>query len=356
MMKMNSYHNLWWKEKYNFVNNFKMDNVMKMIDKTVKPITNGFQAYDYTVSFDSRKLTMQDLNKDGTIYKKVIKPGNGDKIIPTGTIWVDMTCYREYEIEPSISTYLTGKTAWLTIEDIVAIGLVKALLSMRVGERAQFLLDSKVMYGDAGLYENGTMKFEKNENCIFYDIELYHFNDSTIVQKMHAVPKSERPDLDIQFQYDYSRKNRIEGNVKFKARRFISAIKLYTRSIECLEKARTRTHIDKLLVKTELVLNLSNRSLIYLIMKKYDESIKDSLDVLKHDSSNVKALYRLLKVYRLLENYDESLIYLKRCRSLNVIDSNINREAKLIDRYYKDKMDKEKMIYKDFKHNLLKYN
>ncbi|CAF4436120.1 unnamed protein product, partial [Rotaria sp. Silwood2] len=76
----------------------------------------------------------------------------------------------------------------------------------------------------------------------------------------------------------------------------------------------------------EISLLKLNRSQAHLKVHHFEGALNDCQDILKNDPSNIKALYRCVKAFYGLENYDEALVQVKKLLKIDLKNVDGHRE------------------------------
>jgi tetratricopeptide (TPR) repeat protein len=80
-----------------------------------------------------------------------------------------------------------------------------------------------------------------------------------------------------------------------------------------------------------------NRPQARLHLNHFEGALNDSLDVLKENPHDIKALYRSVKAHYGLENYDEALVQLKKLLTLEPDNKDGKRELNVIETRIKER-------------------
>lgn len=116
------------------------------------------------VSFEEYRKTMSKINDQ--IYKKIIKRGNGPEIdVERLDIVYDYSMFFELIAAPFDSSIMNKQSAVISVKSGIepAPGCYLALASMKLGEEAQFVISSELMYGKLGNY------------CFFFKFVDFHY-------------------------------------------------------------------------------------------------------------------------------------------------------------------------------------
>lgn len=105
------------------------------------------------VAYAQYRTTMSKLNNQ--IYKKIVKPGRGPEIdLERLDIIYDYSMFLEFDEIPFDSSFLNKQSGTVSVKNGLEPqpGCYLALASMKLGEEAQFLISSELMYGKIGKF------------------------------------------------------------------------------------------------------------------------------------------------------------------------------------------------------------
>ncbi|CAD6244552.1 unnamed protein product [Miscanthus lutarioriparius] len=236
--------------------------------------------------------TVTELGNDKKILKKILKEGEGYerpndcaivrvKLIgklEDGTLFVKKGHDGEEPFE------------FKTDEDQVIEGLDKAVLSMKKGEVALVTIPPHHAFGTNET--NQDLATVPPNSSVYYEMELVSFDkekDSwdlkNIAEKIEAAAKRKE-----------------EGNVWFKVGKYARASKRYEKALSFIEFDSSFSEEEKQLSKPLKISCKLNNAACKLRLNYYKEAKELCTEVLESDSTNVKALYRDVKMgYRRLK-------------------------------------------------------
>ncbi|KAJ3634903.1 hypothetical protein MTP99_007844 [Tenebrio molitor] len=109
-------------------------------------------SYDGDEPFQNIAKEMHNLLQNGKIKKRIIREGYGLKPELFTNVMIHYNAYVQYEAQPFDSTYARKKSfCFIAGEGQVIEGLEIAVLSMRLNEKSQFLIDPELAYRNSGL-------------------------------------------------------------------------------------------------------------------------------------------------------------------------------------------------------------
>lgn len=185
-------------------------------------------------------------------------------------------------------------------------------------------------------------KFDANDYSRFDGMSDDDDDDSTLNQS----PKST---LTLQEALSKSSILKDSGNAFFKSNNFSSAKESYNEAIKLLDDHKGKSiselgdHYEGM--KNVLVSLYGNMGMVMFKEENWVEVVKNSNDVLRYDSSNVKALYRRSVSYHRTGRYEESKLDLQRVLELDPTNSAAKKELVDVHKSIKDHQRKEKQSF-----------
>lgn len=276
-----------------------------------------------------KKEEYMDILGNGTLLKKVLKEGQGDRpesrdiAIVNYTGRLDDGTIVEEERECVVQ-----------IDDVEVVqGLDMALKLMNVGEQAEVIVGSRFAYGEQGLKneEHPERTVPPNEK-ITYTVELVSTKEeSDLESKTYAARK------------EIGNKKRLRGNFWMKRQEYNLAIQSYRRALEYLDESEggitnptesgqlepTNAELQELLEDRMKVYN--NLALAQLKIAAYDAALKSVDHVLQCQPNNAKALFRKGKILDAKGDTKGAISFLQKAATIDEDDKLIQSElSKLI--------------------------
>ena len=266
-----------------------------------------------------------------------VVPGVKKQILVEGEGYVKpnarATVHLDYRLavlsDPSVVKLERTGASWVIgDDDSIPEGLEEAVRSMKKGERALIIVESRLGYGSGGNAELGIPPSAD----LRYEITLNDFQKA-----------KDRWEMNVHEKIAAALAEKEKGNALFKAGRLNRAYKKYSDALDFIQyesDESEKTRIEEIKVTCN-----SNMSAVKLQKKEYSEVLKLVKKVLEIDSKNIKALYR--KAVALLEtgSPEESLEIVKvgleldpENKNLKVVEVKAHRQIRAI-------RDKEKKAF-----------
>ena len=281
-----------------------------------------------TLIFEIELLGWEDemITADGGVSKCIVKEGDGItkpnldahvKAHIRGTL--DGTVFDERDIDFVIGDGFK--------EDIVD-GIEKALLKMKMHERAKISIKPEYGFG-----EMGHEKFEVPPNTrIEYEVVLYSFDKALEVYEMTYDEKLEKAQ---------SLKDRALPH--FKSGRYKRAIEFYDRIITMVKINKLDSNYSKGLPFR--ISALCNISLCYLKLKDYFNTINYCQKVLNIEPNNLKTNFRIAEGYAGFHDYQNAISFFEKTLQIEPGNISAKKQLQLAKDNFKKEKEKEKKLY-----------
>ncbi|KAJ3289366.1 cytochrome P450 monooxygenase 9 [Rhizoclosmatium sp. JEL0117] len=263
---------------------------------------------------------------NGKLRKRIIQEGTGDLI----SRYSDVSVHYTGRLHPSGTKFDSSLDRNKPLEFKVSEGRVikgwdEGLVTMRVGEKAELLIDPEYGYGVEGnpptIPPNSTLLFE---------VEV-------ISSKPLEDPVSKK--------IADAAASKTSGNAYFTAGKYAEAAKAYRFGISRLEVTWSATPAEIPEIN-QLKLNLnSNLAACLLKTKNLKEAVEACDKALEVDVKNVKVLYRMGQAYSGLAMFDKAEEVLKQALEVAPKDAAVLQELASLSVKAKDLKDKEKAVY-----------
>ncbi|GAB1605155.1 peptidyl-prolyl cis-trans isomerase FKBP8-like isoform X1 [Argonauta hians] len=274
-----------------------------------------------------------DILGNGLLLKKVIKYGKGETTRPlqghkvtlrTKGVLPDGTVVDENE---SI-TFILGDGDVIAGWDIVV-----ALLGLN--EVSEVTCDAKYAYGSQGRFPD-----IPGNTTITYELELL---DKESGPNYSLIP------LDERLRYASVKKER--GNYLFARNDFHGAINSYVKAISIIDQEGMFEVTEKTQqIHAEKIKCFNNLAAAQLKIERYHEAIKSCEEVVKHDPSNVKALFRMGRAYAAEGETKDAITQMKKALKLEPETKIIHQElSKLTKKLSKETQSERNMCKKMFR-------
>lgn len=260
--------------------------------KVIKKILKEGEGYERPNEGAVVKLKLIGKLQDGTIF---VKKGHGD----------DENDLFEFKVD----------------EEQVIEGLDRAVKTMKKGEAALLTIAPEYAFGSSESQQELARVPPNSTLC--YDVELVSF-----------VKEKESWDMDTAEKIEAAGKKKEEGNVLFKAGKYVRASKRYEKAAKYIEYDTSFSEEEKKQSKALKVTCNLNDAACKLKLKDYKQAEKLCTKVLELESTNVKALYRRAQAYMNMADLDLAEFDIKKALELDPD----NREVKLVYKALKEKV------------------
>ncbi|EEZ99628.1 inactive peptidyl-prolyl cis-trans isomerase shutdown [Tribolium castaneum] len=206
-------------------------------------------SYDGEEPFTAIAKDMTNLLQNGKIKKKIIREGYGPTADNLSTVKINYNAYVQFEAQPFDSTYARKSPFTFTVgQGEVIYGLDLAVQSMKINEKAQFLIDPELAYRDSGLN-----RIPPN-SVVLFEVELCEVKETL----------KNRPEVnEREFKHVYPQCVALcaKGKDMVRLKDYQGAIKQYTTSANKLEEAILENYEEQLKCE-ELMVRLYTNLLV----------------------------------------------------------------------------------------------
>ncbi|CAN1130961.1 Peptidyl-prolyl cis-trans isomerase FKBP65 [Linum perenne] len=231
--------------------------------------------------------TVTSVTDDKKVIKKILKAGEGYEKPNDGAIvklkligkLQDGTVFlkKGHDDDDQLFEFRTD-------EEQVIDGLDRAVMTMKKGEVALLTIAPEYAFGPSESQQE--MAVVPPNSTVHYEIELVSF-----------VKEKESWDMNTQEKIEAAGKKKEEGNIQFKAGKYIKASKRYEKAVKYIDYDTSFSDEEKKQSKVLKVACNLNNAACKLKLKEYKAAEKLCTKVLEMDSMNVKALYRRAQAY-----------------------------------------------------------
>ncbi|WMV48426.1 hypothetical protein MTR67_041811 [Solanum verrucosum] len=277
---------------------------------------------------------VSEVTNDKKVLKRILKEGEGYerpndgalvkvKLIgklQDGTVFVKKGHDEEEPFEFQID------------EEQVVDGLEKAVKKMKKGEIALITIQPEYAFGVFDSPQE--LAIVPGNSIVYYEVELVSF-----------VKEKESWDMNTQEKIEAAGKKKEEGNVLFKAGKYVRASKRYEKAVSFIEYDSSFSDDEKQQVKLLKVSCNLNNAACKLKLKEYKEAAKLCSKVLEIDSKNVKALYRRAQAYIQLVDLDLAELDIKKALEIDPDNRDVKLEYKVLKEKIKEYNKKDAQFY-----------
>jgi len=293
--------------------------------------------------FDGAKRRMVDVSGDGGVMKKVLVSGHQTfgSVPDSATITIHYSLQLEGQDEPFDSSVLRGRPERYKLGDGQLIhGLEIGVMTMKKGEKAQFLIDWMYAYGQFGCPPRIPAR------AVFLaTVELLDFVEEGQAEALLAVDPEERNKKHSYYDIEkVVRLEHINGNNYVRKEEWKMALKHYDRGIRLLQEvslANREEEESRQRIMLKLQLNTAHCCLKVNWPKKACIACREALDI---EKENTKALFRYGKAQRMLEDYDQAKKYLLRAQRKAPEDMSVANELRSLENQLYKQRESEKAL------------
>ena len=274
------------------------------------------------------------ITENGSVTKRIItKNADGSKPHILGRIWINI------KGETNDGSIIFEDSLFEEIDFILGQaehcrGIEMSLSTMNIGEHAIITInDPEFSY--PSLKRPKLCPEDKTED----NKHLWPLKFTVILIDSMAKQKMSH-EMTFLEQYNYANILRIKGNDRYKKKRLLTAIKLYKKSLQCLEAMKDNNigalketkeleSINEDNIKQSKINVYSNISICYLRLKEWGLGAEYATNAINLDSNCIKGLIRRGICYREQGKYDDSQKDFDKYLSLIDINDNNGQDYKV---------------------------
>ncbi|KAE8676287.1 70 kDa peptidyl-prolyl isomerase [Hibiscus syriacus] len=279
--------------------------------------------------------TVTEVTDDKKVIKKILKEGEGYERPNEGSV-----------VEVKLIGKVQDGTVFLkkgqaegeelfkfnTDEEQVIDGLDKGVMTMKKGEVAQLTIAPEYAFGSSESKQE--LAVVPPNSTVYYEVEMVSF-----------IKDKESWDMNTTEKIEAAGKKKEEGNVFFKAGKYVKASKRYEKAVKYIDYDTSFSEEEKKQSKALKVACNLNDAACKLKLKDYKQAEKLCTKVLELESSNVKALYRRAQAYIHLADLDLAEFDIKKALELDPDNREIKMEYKVLKEKIKEYNKKEAKFY-----------
>ncbi|XVF81251.1 hypothetical protein PTKIN_Ptkin15bG0140800 [Pterospermum kingtungense] len=279
--------------------------------------------------------TVTEVTDDKKVIKKILKEGEGYERPNEGAL---------------VKVKLVGKLQDGTVflkkghnegeelfefkadDEQVIEGLDRAVITMKKGEVALLTISPEYAFGSSESPQE--LAVVPPNSTVYYEVELESF-----------VKERESWDMNTQEKIEAAGKRKEEGNVLFKAGKYVRASKRYEKAVKYIEYDSSFSEDEKKQAKALKVACNLNNAACKLKLKDYKQAEKLCTKVLELESSNVKALYRRAQAFINLADLVLAELDIKKALELDPDNRDVKLEYKVLKEKIKEYNKKDAKFY-----------
>lgn len=133
---------------------YKPEEIFDYLNPSCCDVFEDEDTYTEGQPFETLASKMENVTKDGLVRKRILRNGIGDLIPNLAQVTIDYNAYCEFNDEPFDSTYARKHAFTFRLNDGgVLPGLNLGVATMRMNEKAQFLIGHQYAFGEFGKLE-----------------------------------------------------------------------------------------------------------------------------------------------------------------------------------------------------------
>ncbi|XP_014204130.1 inactive peptidyl-prolyl cis-trans isomerase FKBP6 [Copidosoma floridanum] len=276
------------------------------------------------IAFDTLKPKMKSIYGNGEILKLIKTEGHGETIPKDAQVTVEYVGYFEHQDEPFDSTfYMRDKKAILRLgRGQVLQGLEIAICSMKKFEKALFIIQPSLAYGELGCLPRVPPNAE-----VLFKIDLIDFLDNGQADMYDELSNEEKKRFPVVEKI--IRDLMTTAADTFKRQKTKQAIREYMRAVNYLESARLENDEEEREMNRLLTRALTNLTVCYnkVSKPKLACAMFQKLPV-KNDG---KAYFQYGKALSQLGDYDEAMKALQKAHNLCPSSADVLREIRVVE-------------------------
>lgn len=278
--------------------------------------------------------TVTEVTDDKKVIKKILKEGDGYerpnegavvKVKLIGKLQDGTLFFKKGQDDSELFEFKTD-------EEQVIDGLDRAVSTMKKGELALLTIAPEYAFGSSESQQELAVVPPNSTVC--YEIELVSFDK-----------EKESWDMNTDEKIEAAGKKKEEGNVLFKAGKYVKASKRYEKAVKFIEYDSSFSEEEKKLAKALKVACNLNNAACKLKLKDYKQAEKLCTKVLELESRNVKALYRRAQAYIQLADLDLAEFDIKKALEIDPDNRDVKLEHKALKEKMKEYNKKEAKFY-----------
>ncbi|PHT39431.1 Peptidyl-prolyl cis-trans isomerase FKBP65 [Capsicum baccatum] len=217
-------------------------------------------------------------------------------------------------------------------EEQVIDGLDRAVKKMKKGEVALITIQPEYAFGSSDAPQE--LAVVPGNSTVYYEVELVSFEK-----------EKESWDMNTQEKIEAAGKKKEQGNVLFKAGKYVRASKRYEKAVGFIEYDSSFSDDEKQQAKLLKVSCNLNNAACKLKLKEYQEAAKLCTKVLEIDSKNVKALYRRAQAYIQLVDLELAEFDIKKALEIDPDNRDVKLEYKVLKEKIREYNKKDAQFY-----------
>lgn len=292
-------------------------------------------------SFKELGDTMVDCVSSGDVKILIIEEGDGPLVPIDAVVSIQYAAYWEKEVVPFDATSCNMPKTFRMGTDLFLPGL-EVGISMVHGPTARFclLLTPKAAWGPLGVLP------KIRPETVLFVVHLVEVRDVGAVERFNDLPS------EVQRKFETTVKTVTASNLQakeaFAKEKFKKALKHYHKSLSVLQLCSPETVEEKDQQQKMLVTVYLNLAVCYFRLDDPNKILLmcDQLARVTDVNGNAKCLFYYAKAFKMLGDYEKSLVYFKRALRLVPRNKDVGRAIAELDEVLKNDQLTEKRLFR----------
>ncbi|XP_044726984.1 inactive peptidyl-prolyl cis-trans isomerase FKBP6 [Chrysoperla carnea] len=290
--------------------------------------------------YDRLALKMKNVDDKGYVKKRILHPGNGEKIPENAAVTIHYDGFFEEGDEPFDTTLNNNPRVYRLGAGNLIMGMELAIASMENREIAQFLIEPIYGFGKFGCPNR-----IPGDARLMFRIEVIKFVDSITQDLYDKMSITNRKSFQTVRKLAETYQNQAKDS--FKKQNFKGAIRSYNDAIRILETAQLADMSEQEKQQNSLLKNYTNLAVCYNALGKYRKTClvcQKIYDLTRDRTLNVtaKAYFHHGRALFNIQEYRQAKIFYLKAKQLAPNNSEISKELCELEKKIDEELVKEK--------------
>ena len=323
-------------EVKSMMKSWNREDLMKEIgeekERLLKEQDKFVEHYDGESSFEDMIADMNILDRAKVYIKIIEENSDGKEVKVSNTILFDRIGFLEHNGIPFESSIYDGKPTMLNLAvGPILPGLLRGLLAMRVGERANIIIHPALAYGKLGC-----LPIIPPDSYLLYNVKVYKAWEESKLDWAVDYERGKFIDVPINEKFKFINEHKDVANQLIKDNMPREAIIRYKSGIKCLEEMPDEVRERSPELRALSAILHQNCAIAFNKMNMYKSASKAARKSLSADPRNVKAYYQVAKARIALADYPGALKYIEKAETIAPKNSCLKYLKVLVDSHFRD--------------------